>query len=127
MRPIGHLSGWLFANLWWMVALLGVAVVLAFFFSQHGLADYMQYPSVFAFVREWAGPDGRPDTVLCVNNLSRSAQAAELDLRSYEGVQPVEVLGGAHFPPVGELPYLLTLAGHGFYWFRLDPHRPASP
>ncbi|MGN9813708.1 alpha-glucosidase C-terminal domain-containing protein, partial [Streptomyces sp. SD11] len=20
---------------------------------------------------------------------------------------------------IGELPYLLTLAGHGFYWFRL--------
>ena len=83
-------------------------------------------PSVFAFVREWAGPDGT-DTVLCVNNLSRSAQAAELDLRSYEGVQPVEVLGGAHFPPIGELPYLLTLAGHGFYWFRLDRQRAGGP
>ena len=23
------------------------------------------------------------------------------------------------FPEVGELPYLLTLAGYGFYWFRL--------
>jgi maltose alpha-D-glucosyltransferase/alpha-amylase len=23
------------------------------------------------------------------------------------------------FPAIGELPYLLTLAGHGFYWFRL--------
>ncbi|MFG2440464.1 trehalose synthase, partial [Streptomyces sp. NPDC048508] len=22
-------------------------------------------------------------------------------------------------PAIGELPYLLTLAGHGFYWFRL--------
>jgi maltose alpha-D-glucosyltransferase / alpha-amylase len=83
-------------------------------------------PSVFAFVREWAGPDGT-DTVLCVNNLSRSAQAAELDMRSYEGVQPVEVLGGAHFPPIGELPYLLTLAGHGFYWFRLDRQRAGGP
>ena len=27
------------------------------------------------------------------------------------------------FPPIGELPYLLTLAGHGFYWFRLHPAR----
>jgi maltose alpha-D-glucosyltransferase/alpha-amylase len=27
------------------------------------------------------------------------------------------------FPAIGQLPYLLTLAGHGFYWFRLrrDP------
>ena len=24
------------------------------------------------------------------------------------------------FPRVGELPYLLTLPGHGFYWFLLS-------
>ena len=59
---------------------------------------------------------------MCVNNLSRSPQPVELDLRAYEGSQPVEMLGGSHFPRIGELPYLLTLAGHGFYWFRLvDP------
>ncbi|MCF0089455.1 Trehalose synthase/amylase TreS [Streptomyces sp. MH192] len=29
------------------------------------------------------------------------------------------------FPAIGELPYLLTLAGHGFYWFRL--RREAAP
>ena len=23
------------------------------------------------------------------------------------------------FPAIGELPYLLTLTGYGFYWFRL--------
>jgi maltose alpha-D-glucosyltransferase/alpha-amylase len=23
------------------------------------------------------------------------------------------------FPPIGELPYLLTLPGHGFYWFQI--------
>jgi len=71
-------------------------------------------PSVFAFVREWGD-----DRVMCVNNLSRTAQPVELDLRAYEGVQPIELLGGAHFPRIGELPYLLTLAGHGFYWLRL--------
>jgi maltose alpha-D-glucosyltransferase/alpha-amylase len=71
-------------------------------------------PSVFSFVREWGD-----DQVMCVNNLSRSAQPVELDLRAWEGVQPVEMLGGAHFPRIGELPYLLTMTGHGFYWFRL--------
>ncbi|MFF3001178.1 alpha-glucosidase C-terminal domain-containing protein, partial [Streptomyces sp. NPDC057950] len=30
-----------------------------------------------------------------------------------------ELIGGVRFPAIGELPYLLTLAGHGFYWFRL--------
>ncbi len=33
---------------------------------------------------------------------------------------PVEMLGQVHFPPIGELPYLLTLAPHGFYWFTLE-------
>jgi maltose alpha-D-glucosyltransferase / alpha-amylase len=71
-------------------------------------------PSVLSFVRAFGD-----DIVLCVNNLSRFPQAAELDLRPWEGSQPIELLGGAHFPPIGELPYLLTLAGHGFYWLRI--------
>ncbi|MGW0826626.1 alpha-glucosidase C-terminal domain-containing protein, partial [Streptomyces sp. NPDC002845] len=32
----------------------------------------------------------------------------------------VELIGGVRFPAIGQLPYLLTLAGHGFYWFRLS-------
>ena len=60
-----------------------------------------------------------PSIVLCVNNLSRFPQAVELDLRPFEGLTPVELTGGNAFPRIGELPYLLTLPGHGFYWFRL--------
>ena len=59
------------------------------------------------------------DLILCVNNLSRFPQPIELDLRRFEGRRPVELLGGVPFPEIGELPYLLTLAGYGFYWFRL--------
>jgi len=70
--------------------------------------------SVLSFVRAFGD-----DVVLCVNNLSRFPQPVELDLRRWEGCHPVELLGTVHFPQVGELPYLLTLAGHGFYWFRL--------
>jgi maltose alpha-D-glucosyltransferase/alpha-amylase len=33
---------------------------------------------------------------------------------------PVEMLGRVHFPSIGELPYLLTMGPHGFYWFTLD-------
>jgi maltose alpha-D-glucosyltransferase/alpha-amylase len=71
-------------------------------------------PSVISYVRVFGD-----DIVLCVNNLSRFPQPVELDLRRFEGMQPVELLGGVRFPPIGELPYLLTLAPHGFYWFRL--------
>jgi maltose alpha-D-glucosyltransferase/alpha-amylase len=76
-------------------------------------------PSVFAFLRTLNG-----QTVLCVNNLSRLAQPVELDLRKYVGMSPVEMLGRVHFPSIGELPYLLTMGPHGFYWFTLEA--PAS-
>jgi maltose alpha-D-glucosyltransferase/alpha-amylase len=76
-------------------------------------------PSVLSFVREFGD-----DVVLCVNNLSRFPQAVELDLRHWEGAEPVEMTGGSHFPAIGELPYLLTLAGHGFYWLRIPQHQP---
>lgn len=59
------------------------------------------------------------DIILCVTNLSRAAQAVELDLSAYKGCVPVELLGRAAFPPIGELPYLLTLPGYNYYWFRL--------
>ena len=55
--------------------------------------------------------------VLCVANLARTPQAVELDLSRHEGRVPMEISGRAAFPPVGRLPYLLTLPGHGFYAF----------
>ena len=97
-------------------------------------------PSVLAFVREHdavpplatqqaegdivnAVEFDAADRILCVNNLSRFPQPVELDLRRFRGVTPVECMGGVTFPPVGELPYLLTLPGHGFYWFQLPSAR----
>jgi maltose alpha-D-glucosyltransferase/alpha-amylase len=59
------------------------------------------------------------DLVLCVHNMARSAQAAELDLSRYAGYVPEELFGRTQFPRIGELPYLLTLAGRGFFWFHL--------
>jgi maltose alpha-D-glucosyltransferase/alpha-amylase len=109
-----------------------------------GLGGYEELtssnPSVLAFVREYdpagtthsmhqPGGDDAPseqdptDRVLCVNNLSRFPQPVELDLRRFIGVTPVECMGGVTFPPIGELPYLLTLPGHGFYWFQLPSSR----
>ena len=43
----------------------------------------------------------------------------ELDLSDWRGRQPVELLGRSAFPPIGELPYLLTLQGYSFFWFEL--------
>ncbi len=74
---------------------------------------------VLAFVREYGD-----EVILCVANVARSAQPVELDLAQYRGRVPVELLGRTAFPPIGELPYLLTLPSHGFFWFRLATDVP---
>jgi maltose alpha-D-glucosyltransferase / alpha-amylase len=74
-------------------------------------------PRIFAHIRRW-----EEDVMLCVHNVARSAQAVELDLSAWQGRYPEELFGGSRFPRIGELPYLLTLAPRGFFWFRLvDP------
>jgi maltose alpha-D-glucosyltransferase / alpha-amylase len=69
---------------------------------------------IFAHVRRY-----EEDVVLCVHNLARSAQAVQLDLAAFNGMIPEEMFGRTRFPPVGDLPYLLTLAPRGFFWFQL--------
>jgi maltose alpha-D-glucosyltransferase/alpha-amylase len=83
-----------------------------------GLGSYEplrpENPRVFAHIRRYAD-----DIILCVHNLARSAQAVELDLSEFDGYVPEEMLGRTQFPPIGEWPYLLTLAPRGWFWFRL--------
>ena len=69
---------------------------------------------ILAYVREYG-----EEVILCVANLGRSAQPVELNLSRFRGRVPVELMGRTPFPPIGELPYLLTLPSCGFYWFRL--------
>jgi maltose alpha-D-glucosyltransferase/alpha-amylase len=82
---------------------------------------------VLAYLREFDG-----ETILCVCNLSRVIQAVELDLTMFASRIPVDLTGGSTFPPIGQLPYLLTLPPFAFYWFILssdaslpDWHLPA--
>ncbi|HWW47152.1 MAG TPA: maltose alpha-D-glucosyltransferase [Xanthobacteraceae bacterium] len=82
--------------------------------------------AVLAYVRQYG-----EETILCVANLSRSAQATELDLSAWKDFVPTELLGRTRFPAIGELPYMITLSPYAFYWFRLErkdqaPH-VASP
>jgi maltose alpha-D-glucosyltransferase/alpha-amylase len=69
---------------------------------------------VLAYLREYEG-----EVMLCVFNLSRSAQAVELDIVAQKGKVPIELTGRSAFPPIGTLPYMLTLPAYGFYWFSL--------
>jgi maltose alpha-D-glucosyltransferase/alpha-amylase len=78
-------------------------------------------PSVFAYLRTPAeGQEARP--VLCITNFSGAAQPAELFLSHLSGRVPIELLGRVAFPPIGDLPYFVTLPPFGFLWFELsDP------
>ena len=81
---------------------------------------------VLAYIREHDD-----ETILCVANLSRHVQAAELDLREFAGQVPTEMMGATEFPRIGELPYFLTFGPYGFYWFLLreaaEPQVTARP
>ena len=77
---------------------------------------------VLVYLRQYGA-----DTILCVVNLSRSAQPVEIDLAEHKGAVPIELLGRTPFPPIGELPYLLTLPAYGFYWFLLSREAQAPP
>ena len=70
---------------------------------------------VLAHLREYEG-----ETILVVHNLANSAEPVLLDLQEYQGAVPVEMLGDARFPVIGDGRYFLSLAPYGFYWFRLD-------
>ena len=80
-----------------------------------------QNRKVFAYVRTLG-----EEIVLCVANLAQTAQAVELDLSMYKGRVPVELLGHNAFPPIGELPYFLTLPANAFFWLLLSD-RAAPP
>jgi maltose alpha-D-glucosyltransferase/alpha-amylase len=70
--------------------------------------------SVLVYVRQY-----EDEVLVCVANLSRSAQAAEIDMSPWRGRRPLELLGRTSFPVIGENPYLVTLAPYGFFWLQL--------
>ena len=82
---------------------------------------------VLAYLRVYRTQEGEEETILCVYNLSRIAQAVELELPDYAGRVPVDLLGGSGFPPIGQLSYLLTLPPYGFYWFILASEAALPP
>jgi maltose alpha-D-glucosyltransferase / alpha-amylase len=76
---------------------------------------------IFAFVRR-LDPE---DPILVVANMARTMQATSLDLSKYAGLIPIEMSGGTDLPRIGDTPYFLTLAPHGFYWLELKRQAPA--
>src|SRR5690606_9014224 len=114
--------------LWWMKRIIDLRKRYKAF--GRGSISFLPVDNrkILAFIREYEN-----EKILVVANLSRFSQAAELDLSAYQTMVPVEMFGRTDFPPIGELPYFLTLSPHGFYWFSLEPqelhgeYAPAVP
>jgi len=107
--------------LWWMKRL--VALRKRFKAFGRGTLEFLQPENrkVLAFLRRYGD-----ELILVVANLSRFVQYVELNLAEFRGMVPVELFGRTEFPPIGELPYFLTLGPHSFYWFALEPQRAAA-
>src|SRR2546425_5698316 len=104
--------------LWWMKRLIALRKRYRAF--GRGTISFL-YPNnrkVLAFIRRHGGGQ-----LLGVANLSRFVQYVELDLSAFKGMVAVELFGRTPFPPIGDLPYLLTLGPHSFYWFALERPR----
>jgi maltose alpha-D-glucosyltransferase/alpha-amylase len=110
--------------LWWMTRLIALRQRYQAF--GRGTLEVLRPDNrkVFSFTRRFGN-----ERILCVVNLSRYVQCAELDLSEFRGAVPIELFGNQEFPPVGDLPYFITLGPHGFYWFFLEcePTEPAPP
>ncbi|RJP20388.1 MAG: maltose alpha-D-glucosyltransferase [Candidatus Abyssobacteria bacterium SURF_5] len=104
--------------LWWMKRLISLRRRFQAF--GRGSIQFLNpaNPKILAYIREY-----QEERILIVANLSRFVQYVELDLSAYQGVVPIELFGRTEFPAVSELPYLLTLGPHSFYWFLLESKR----
>ncbi|HME61143.1 MAG TPA: maltose alpha-D-glucosyltransferase, partial [Candidatus Binatia bacterium] len=108
--------------LWWMKRLITLRKRFRAF--GRGTTEFL-YPAnrrVLVFIRRL-----EDEIILTVANLSRFVQCAELDLSVFKGRVPVELFGQIEFPPIGDLPYFITLGPHGFYWFKLENATAAAP
>jgi maltose alpha-D-glucosyltransferase/alpha-amylase len=104
--------------LWWMKRLIALRKRHKAFGG--GTLEFLQPDNrkILAFLRR-----SQNECILVVANLSRFVQYVELDLAAFQGMMPVEMFGRVIFPPIGELPYLLTLGPHAFFWFTLEAPR----
>ena len=104
--------------LWWMRRLIALRRQYKAF--GRGAMEFLspENPRVIAYVRSFEN-----EHILVVANLSRFVQYVELDLSRFKGMCPIELFSHSPFPPIGDLPYLLTLGPHGFVWFSIEQPR----
>lgn len=100
--------------LWWMRRLIKMRKR----FKSFGRGDIRflecDNPKALAFVRKY-----EDEQILVIANLSRHAQAANVEMKSLKDLIPVEVFSQNKFRKIGSQPYPFTLFPYGYYWFKL--------
>jgi len=101
--------------LWWMKRL--ILLRKRFNAFSRGTTEFLfpENRKVLVFIRRL-----QDEIILTVANLSRFVQCVEIDLSPFKGAVPVELFGQTEFPPIGDLPYFITLGPHSFYWFKVE-------
>ncbi|MDX5347832.1 MAG: putative maltokinase, partial [Hymenobacteraceae bacterium] len=104
--------------LWWMKR----SIAMRKRFKAFGRGDIKflspTNSKVLAFLRRY-----EDEIILVIANLSRFAEAVEIELDEYKDYTPVEVFSQNKFPGIKDEPYTITLAPHGYYWFQLRKNR----
>src|SRR5262249_21039744 len=105
--------------LWWMKRTLALRKQYKVF--GRGRITFLspETRKILAYVRH-----DEVDPILLLANLSNYVQPVQLDLSSYEGLIPQEMIGGAEFPTIGTAPYFLSLGPYASYWFVLHAPEP---
>ncbi|MEO8584485.1 MAG: alpha-glucosidase C-terminal domain-containing protein, partial [Flavitalea sp.] len=102
--------------LWFMKQLIQMRKKYAAFSRGNMKFINLENPKVLVFTRNF-----QDETLLVIVNLSRYAQATQLDLIEFKGYQPTELFSRNNFPIIKEDgQYPVTLGPHGYYWLKLD-------
>jgi maltose alpha-D-glucosyltransferase/alpha-amylase len=106
--------------LWWMKRVISTRKKYKAFSRGDLKFIHSENAKVLVFTRTY-----EDQTMLVVANLSRFAQAAELDLDAYKGTVPVEILSRNRFPSIKEdVPYFFTLGAYSTQSFLLEKIHP---
>jgi maltose alpha-D-glucosyltransferase/alpha-amylase len=70
---------------------------------------------VLSYLRQY-----QDENILCIANLSHTAQQTTIDLSEFKGAHPVDLFGRTEFQPVGDTEYCFTLNPYAYFWFSLE-------
>ena len=108
--------------LWWMRRLIALRRQYKAF--GRGTMEFLspENPRVLAFIRDLRGR-----TASWWSPIFRASCSTSNSISRVQGDAPIELFSHSPFPPIGDLPYLLTLGPHGFVWFSLEQPQAGWP